>query len=89
MNAVVDSAGNAIPGLTATDAQVGAAASEAFSQGTRYSAFAAAAFLVIGLLATLRLSGAAPADSPQPAPDAPARAAPLAVTAVRGLKHGP
>jgi hypothetical protein len=36
------------------------AAREAFSDGTRYSAFAAAGFLVLGFLATLRLSGTAP-----------------------------
>jgi hypothetical protein len=37
------------------------AAREAFSEGTRYSAYAAAGFLVVGLLASLRLT-ARPVD---------------------------
>ncbi|MCY7324922.1 MAG: DHA2 family efflux MFS transporter permease subunit [Microbacteriaceae bacterium] len=53
---VVDSAGAAIPSLDAEGAEIADAARAAFSEGTRYSAFAAAGFLVIGLLATLRLS---------------------------------
>lgn len=60
VNAVVDSAGNAIPGLDAQDAAIAADARAAFSDGTRYSAFAAAGFLVLGLLATLRLEGGRP-----------------------------
>lgn len=55
--AVVDSAGNAIPGLDDQSAEVAAEARAAFSDGTRYSAFAAAGFLTLGLLATLRLDG--------------------------------
>ncbi len=53
---VVDSAGAAIPSLDAQGAEIADAARAAFSEGTRYSAFAAAGFLVVGLLATLRLS---------------------------------
>ena len=53
----VVSAGGAIPGLAAKDPQVADAARAAFSDGTRYSAFAASGFLVLGLLATFRLSG--------------------------------
>jgi len=53
---VVDSAGAAIPSLDAQGADIADAARAAFSEGTRYSAFAAAGFLVVGLLATLRLS---------------------------------
>ncbi|MEO7349114.1 MAG: DHA2 family efflux MFS transporter permease subunit [Terrimesophilobacter sp.] len=55
VDAVVDSAGNAIPGLKVRDAAIYLDAQEAFSDGTRYSAFAAAGFLAVGLLATLRL----------------------------------
>ncbi|WP_156376696.1 DHA2 family efflux MFS transporter permease subunit [Yonghaparkia sp. Root332] len=54
---VVDSAGAAIPALDAQSAQVAMEARQAFSDATRYSAFAAAGFLAIGLLATLRLTG--------------------------------
>lgn len=54
---VVDSAGTAIPSLDAQSADVAAAAREAFSDGTRFSAYAAAGFLALGFLATLRLSG--------------------------------
>ncbi|MBX3091515.1 MAG: DHA2 family efflux MFS transporter permease subunit [Cryobacterium sp.] len=60
VDAVVKSAGNAIPGLKDRDATVYAAAQDAFSDGTRYSAFAAAGFLVLGLLATLRLDSKRP-----------------------------
>ena len=61
VSAVVDSAGNAIPGLEASSgAEVAHEAKEAFSDGTRYSAFAAAAFLAFGFLATLRLDDASP-----------------------------
>lgn len=54
-NAVVDSAGAAIIGLEANPATAAAAtdAKAAFSEGTRYAAFAAAGFLAIGFLATL------------------------------------
>ncbi|MGN5731677.1 MFS transporter [Arthrobacter psychrochitiniphilus] len=57
VDTVVVSAGGAIPGLAAKDPQVADAARAAFSDGTRYSAFAASGFLVLGLLATFRLSG--------------------------------
>jgi EmrB/QacA subfamily drug resistance transporter len=57
VNAVVDSAGNAIPGLDAQDPDAAADAREAFSDGTSYAAFAAAGFLALGFLATLRLDG--------------------------------
>ncbi len=56
VDSVVVSAGSAIPELTKKDAAIGQAAGEAFSDGTRYSAFAAAGFLIVGLGATLRLS---------------------------------
>ncbi len=60
VDAVVDSAGNAIPGLKERNADVYADAQEAFSDGTRYSALAAAGFLALGLLATLRLDSGRP-----------------------------
>ncbi|MFQ4149167.1 MFS transporter [Arthrobacter sp. LAPM80] len=59
VDTVVVSAGGAIPGLAAKDPKVGEASRAAFSDGTRYSAFAASGFLVLGLLATFRLSGQA------------------------------
>lgn len=60
VDAVVDSAGAAIPALEARSPALADAARDAFSEGTRYSAFAAAGFLVLGFLATLRLSASAP-----------------------------
>lgn len=56
-NAVVDSAGAAIIGLEANPQTADAAtdAKAAFSEGTRFAAFAAAGFLAIGFLATLSL----------------------------------
>ncbi|MBC7592020.1 MAG: MFS transporter, partial [Salinibacterium sp.] len=57
VNAVVDSAGAAIPGLEKQDAAIAAAARIAFSDATRFAPFSAAGFLVLGFLATLRLSG--------------------------------
>ncbi|MEV8220715.1 MFS transporter [Microbacterium sp. NPDC077391] len=62
VDAVVTSAGGAIPALAARDAAVGAAAREAFSDGTRTSAFAAAGFLAVGLIATLRLGSGSRRD---------------------------
>jgi EmrB/QacA subfamily drug resistance transporter len=58
---VVDSAGSAIIGLNANPqtAKLGEAASEAFTQGVRFSAFTAAGFLCVGLAATLSLGGGA------------------------------
>jgi hypothetical protein len=55
VNAVVESAGTAIPAIT--DPAIASAAREAFSDGTRYAALGAAGFLAIGFLATLRLDG--------------------------------
>jgi EmrB/QacA subfamily drug resistance transporter len=67
-NAVVDSAGGAIPGLkkglieqahgmlpASTANQIQLAAGQAFSEGARWAALSAAIFLFIGLLSTLRL----------------------------------
>ncbi len=62
VSAVVDSAGAAIPSLDAQGGGIADAARDAFSDGTRYSAFAAAGFLVLGLLATLRLGGSGRSD---------------------------
>ncbi|QNE35229.1 DHA2 family efflux MFS transporter permease subunit [Leifsonia shinshuensis] len=60
VSAVVDSSGAAIARLEANPrtAPVAADAKVAFSDGTRYAAFSAAGFLVVGLLATLSLGGA-------------------------------
>ncbi|MEJ6555811.1 MFS transporter [Microbacterium esteraromaticum] len=55
VDTVVVSAGSAIPALADRDPAVGDAAREAFSDGTRASALAAAGFLALGLVATLRL----------------------------------
>ncbi len=52
---VVDSSGTAIPALEKQSPDAAADARAAFSDATRYSAFAAAGFLVLGFLATLRL----------------------------------
>ena len=52
---VVDSSGTAIPALESKSPDAAADARAAFSDATRYSAFAAAGFLVLGFLATLRL----------------------------------
>jgi EmrB/QacA subfamily drug resistance transporter len=69
VNAVVDSAGNAIPGLKDRDAAAYADAQQAFSDGTRYSALAAAGFLTFGLLATLRLDSKRPEHDNEAEPD--------------------
>ncbi|KQQ52835.1 DHA2 family efflux MFS transporter permease subunit [Plantibacter sp. Leaf314] len=57
VSSVVDSAGASIAGLAAdpSTAAVAEDAKVALSDGTRYAAFAAAAFLVVGFLATLSL----------------------------------
>ena len=57
VSAVVDSAGAAIAGLAGNPqtAEVGDAAKQAFSDGTRLAAFTAAGFLVVGLVATIPL----------------------------------
>ena len=57
VDAVVDSAGGAIPGLDAQSADVAADARQAFSDATRLGAFTAAGFLALGFVATLRLTG--------------------------------
>lgn len=65
VSAVVGSSGGAIASLTGA---VRAAAEDAFSDGTRLAAFAAAAFLLVGLLATRSLGGrAATAPESEPA----------------------
>ncbi|TXK18739.1 DHA2 family efflux MFS transporter permease subunit [Homoserinibacter sp. GY 40078] len=56
---VVDSAGAAIPSLDAQSTDAGDAARAAFSEATRLSAFTAAGFLGVGLVATLGLSARA------------------------------
>ena len=68
VSAVVDSSGTAIPSLTGSTAT---AAREAFSDGTRYAAWAAAGFLVLGLAATTRL-GRRDEEHPEPAEPTPA-----------------
>lgn len=59
---VVDSSGTAIPALDAKSADAAADARAAFSDATRYSAFAAAGFLALGFLATLSLGGSGRRD---------------------------
>lgn len=60
VTSVVDSSGGAILGLEQdpTSAEIVVAAKQSISDGTRYAAFAAAGFLVLGFLSTLRLNGA-------------------------------
>ncbi|WP_420124690.1 DHA2 family efflux MFS transporter permease subunit [Nakamurella sp.] len=69
VNAVVDSAGAAIPQLAASPQTAGVAdaAKVAFSDGTSFAAYTAAAFLVIGLLATLALPNRRPDPVGKPA----------------------
>ncbi|MGK0740308.1 DHA2 family efflux MFS transporter permease subunit [Leucobacter sp. Z1108] len=55
VDAVVVSAGAAIPQLIKEDPEVGNAAATAFTDGTRLSAVAAAGFLLVGFVATFRL----------------------------------
>lgn len=55
VNGVVDSAGSAIPALVKSQPAVGKLAEQAFSEATKYSAFSAAGFLALGLLATVSL----------------------------------
>ena len=59
VSAVVDSAGAAIPAITKENPAAGTAAKIAFSDATRYAAFSAAGFLVLGFVATLRLGAQA------------------------------
>ncbi|GAA2173024.1 DHA2 family efflux MFS transporter permease subunit [Agrococcus versicolor] len=56
VDVVVDSSGTAISALEAQDADAADDARVAFSDGTRFAAFAAAGFVSLGLLATLRLA---------------------------------
>jgi len=62
VSAVVDSAGSALPGLADNPqtAAIAADAREAFSEGTKFSAFAAAGFLTLGFIATLSLGSGRP-----------------------------
>lgn len=71
VSAVGDSAGAAIPALAAQPQTlpVAEAARDALSEATRWSAWAAAAFLLVGLVASVRLGGGRPVS---PAPAAPA-----------------
>ena len=55
VSAVVDSAGSAISGLEAQNPDAAALAKQAFSEATQASAFSAAGFLALGLLATISL----------------------------------
>lgn len=57
------SAGAAIPALTAQQPEVGAAAAEAFTSGTQWSAYIGAAFLAVGFGATFRLLPRRPNDA--------------------------
>ena len=57
VDAVVDSSGTAIPGLDEQSPDIADDARAAFSDATRYAAWAAAGFVALGFLATLRLSG--------------------------------
>ncbi|MGN6744333.1 MAG: MFS transporter, partial [Amnibacterium sp.] len=64
VDGVVNSSGGAIPGLErdARTRPVAADAERAFSDGTAYSAYAAAGFLTLGLLASISLGPARPKD---------------------------
>ena len=64
VNAVVDSAGSAIATLEKSSPAVAKDAKQAFSDATRYSAFAAAAFLALGFIATLSLASPRPGNAP-------------------------
>ncbi|SDQ60187.1 drug resistance transporter, EmrB/QacA subfamily [Curtobacterium sp. UNCCL20] len=68
---VVSSSGGSIGALTEQSPSAGAAAAEAFSDGTRAAAWSAAGFLVLGLAATLRLRARPEDETPEPsaAPD--------------------
>ncbi|MGZ0712511.1 DHA2 family efflux MFS transporter permease subunit (plasmid) [Coraliomargarita sp. W4R53] len=79
VSAVVDSAGGAIAGLVESpdSAEIGADAQIAFSDGTRLSAFTAAGFLAVGLLATISLGrGKHPEDESEPAVEHPTTSTP-------------
>ncbi len=77
--AVRDSAGAAIPGLAARPggAPIADQARQAFAEATRWTAFTAAGFLLIGLLASVRLgSGRRDAHRPASSGSAPSGPAP-------------
>lgn len=57
------SAGAAIPALRAQDPAVGAAAADAFTAGTQWSAYIGSAFLIFGFAATFRLHPQRPEGS--------------------------
>jgi len=77
IDVVVDSAGSAIPGLEERSPEAADAARAAFSEATRASAFTAAGFLALGLLATLSLGGSPAAGRRRPTPEGtPASSAP-------------
>ena len=74
VEAVVDSAGAAIPQISgivastgvdaATADSIGQASGEAFTDGAQLAAYAAAGFLILGFLSTFRLGGLAPEPKP-------------------------
>lgn len=74
VEAVVDSAGAVIPQISgivaatgvdaATADSIGLASGEAFTDGAQLAAYAAAGFLILGLLSTFRLGGLAPEPKP-------------------------
>lgn len=76
VDAVVDSAGNAIPALEQRSPEAADDARAAFSDATRYSALAAAGFLALGFVASLRLHAGRPEEvapvKPATEPDSPA-----------------
>jgi drug resistance transporter, EmrB/QacA subfamily len=57
VDVVVTSAGAAIPGLEERSPEIADVAKAAFSEATRISAFTAAGFLTVGLIATVSLGG--------------------------------
>lgn len=65
VDAVVSSAGGAIPGLEQFSPEAADAARQAFSDATRWSAFAAAGFLAIGLVASLSLGRGTVVEAPR------------------------
>lgn len=60
---VEQSAGTATPALAAQSQPIADAASEAFADALRHTAFVAAGFVALGLAATLLLPGAQPDDA--------------------------
>ena len=66
VDAVVDSSGTAIPAIEKQSPDAADDARAAFSDATRYSALAAAGFLALGFVASLRLHAARPTDDVKP-----------------------